>query len=105
MGTAASPTPRVSISEQETESPAADAANVIGPLPHETFAQKGVLSGLPNVKVSGRRATPIDRHKEVGRWKVIERELREKGLPVVGKGGDGGLLRLRDRRHEYRFTR
>ena len=32
-----------------------------------------------------RRETPVDREKETGRWKVIERELRERGLPVLGR--------------------
>lgn len=36
--------------------------------------------------IHGRRQTPIDKEKEVGRWKVIEKELRERGLPVVGRG-------------------
>ncbi|KAI9799645.1 MAG: hypothetical protein M1833_003960 [Piccolia ochrophora] len=44
------------------------------------------LAALPNVKVFDRRITPVDRHKAVGRWKVIERELENKGLPVLGRG-------------------
>ena len=39
---------------------------------------------LPNVKVYDRRITPIDKEKMVGRWKVIERELIERDLPVTG---------------------
>jgi hypothetical protein len=39
---------------------------------------------LPNVVLRERRWTPIDREKEVGRWKVIVRELKERGLPVTG---------------------
>ncbi|KIX02458.1 uncharacterized protein Z518_08399 [Rhinocladiella mackenziei CBS 650.93] len=38
----------------------------------------------PNVMVLSRRETPVDKEKEVGRWKVIERELRDRGLPVLG---------------------
>ncbi|EXJ80694.1 hypothetical protein A1O3_06978 [Capronia epimyces CBS 606.96] len=38
----------------------------------------------PNVMVLSRRETPVDKEKEVGRWKVIERELRARGLPVLG---------------------
>lgn len=30
------------------------------------------------------RRTSIDKHKEVGRWKVIEDELTQRGLPVTG---------------------
>ncbi|EXJ90259.1 hypothetical protein A1O1_03358 [Capronia coronata CBS 617.96] len=38
----------------------------------------------PNVMVLSRRETPVDKEKEVGRWKVIERELKARGLPVLG---------------------
>ncbi|KAL6718551.1 hypothetical protein ACLMJK_004643 [Lecanora helva] len=41
---------------------------------------------LPNVEIRDRRYTPIDKEKEIGRWKVIERELQLRGLPVTGKG-------------------
>ena len=41
---------------------------------------------LPNVDILNRRYTPIDREKEIGRWKVIERELNARGLPATGKG-------------------
>lgn len=39
----------------------------------------------PNVMVLPRRETPVDKEKEIGRWKVIEQELIERGLPVLGK--------------------
>jgi hypothetical protein len=39
----------------------------------------------PNVMVLPRRETPVDKEKEVGRWKLIEKELTERGLPVLGK--------------------
>lgn len=42
--------------------------------------------GLPNVELHGKRYTPIDKEKEIGRWKVIEQELKARGLPVTGKG-------------------
>lgn len=38
-----------------------------------------------NLLVLGRRETPVDKEKELGRWKVIERELQERGLPVLGR--------------------
>lgn len=44
------------------------------------------LVGLPNVRVMGRRETPVDKEKVVGRWKVIEAELKRRDLPVLGKG-------------------
>lgn len=49
----------------------------------------GELLNLPNVKVYGRRVTPIDKEVWVGRWKVIEEELRKRGLPVTGTGPYG----------------
>ena len=42
------------------------------------------LMTLPNVEIFERRHTPIDKEKEVGRWKVIEAELVKRGLPVTG---------------------
>ena len=44
------------------------------------------LVNLPNVQLSDRRVSYIDREKEIGRWKVIERELEVRGLPVTGDG-------------------
>lgn len=53
---------------------------------YETLTgERSSLLSLPNVSVMGRRETPVDREKEVGRWKVIEGELRSRGLPVLGK--------------------
>ncbi|KAJ9631677.1 hypothetical protein H2203_000076 [Taxawa tesnikishii (nom. ined.)] len=42
------------------------------------------IAQLPNVKVASRRITPIDKEKEVGRWKLIQQELLDRGLPVTG---------------------
>lgn len=50
----------------------------------ESLMTDETLNGLPNVKMMDRRYTPIDKEKEVGRWKVIEAELISKGLPVTG---------------------
>lgn len=50
----------------------------------ESLMTDEMLSSLPNVKMMNRRYTPIDKEKEVGRWKVIEAELISKGLPVTG---------------------
>ncbi|CAK7264540.1 hypothetical protein SEPCBS57363_001124 [Sporothrix epigloea] len=55
----------------------------------EELAEDGALASLPNVSVYGRRVTPIDKHKAVGRWKVIVEELEKRGLPVTGTGGYG----------------
>ena len=50
----------------------------------EALAQKPQLFNLPNVKIFDRRITPIDREVTVGRWKLIEAELVNRGLPVTG---------------------
>lgn len=42
------------------------------------------LLALPNVEIFERRYTPIDKEKDVGRWKIIERELKERNLPLTG---------------------
>jgi hypothetical protein len=51
----------------------------------EALKQKADLAELPNVTVYGRRRTPVDKERSLGRWKVIETELRERGLPVYGR--------------------
>lgn len=51
----------------------------------EILSEK-VATDLPNVHVSARRYTPIDKEKEIGRWKIIERELEARGLPITGDG-------------------
>ncbi|KAI9744115.1 MAG: hypothetical protein M1818_002267 [Claussenomyces sp. TS43310] len=50
----------------------------------EALELKEELVSLPNVKISGRRITPIDKEVSAGRWKVIEKELESRGLPVTG---------------------
>lgn len=44
------------------------------------------LKSLLNVKVIPKRVTPINDDLAVGRWKVIENELLQRGLQVVGRG-------------------
>jgi hypothetical protein len=51
----------------------------------EQLLERADLMALPNVQIFERRHTPIDKEKEVGRWKVIEEELQNRGLPVTGK--------------------
>ena len=55
------------------------------PKPKKLAETTNRLADLPNVQIFDRRFTPIDREKEVGRWKVIEEELQARGLPVTGK--------------------
>jgi hypothetical protein len=50
----------------------------------QSLAANEQLMSLPNVKIMGRRMTPIDKEKEIGRWKIIEEELTRRGLPVTG---------------------
>lgn len=49
------------------------------------FADESI-SSLPNIHIMDRRYTPIDKEKEIGRWKVIEKELISRDLPVTGPG-------------------
>lgn len=51
----------------------------------EAIKQKTDLTQLPNVAIHDRRQTPVDKERSVGRWKLIEKELQERGLPVFGK--------------------
>ncbi|KAF2837797.1 hypothetical protein M501DRAFT_1017573 [Patellaria atrata CBS 101060] len=44
----------------------------------------GELTKLKHVKIFDRRFTPIDKEKEVGRWKLIEKNLKKRDLPVTG---------------------
>ena len=50
----------------------------------DELEEKGRLQSLANVKVHGRKIGAIDKEVSVGRWKVIEEELRKRGLPVTG---------------------
>ncbi|MCJ1438599.1 hypothetical protein MMC27_007989 [Xylographa pallens] len=51
----------------------------------EQLLAKPALANMPNVQIFDRRHTPVDKEKEVGRWKIIERELMRRGLPVTGR--------------------
>ena len=57
---------------------------------HEELAVREDLTSQSNVMVLSRRETPVDKEKEVGRWKVIEKELQERGLPVLGRADTVG---------------
>ncbi|KAF2019707.1 hypothetical protein BU24DRAFT_489614 [Aaosphaeria arxii CBS 175.79] len=48
-------------------------------------AQKPTLAALPNVRFQGKRISPVQKEKEVGRWKVIEYALAERDLPRLSK--------------------
>jgi len=51
----------------------------------EALEQKEELITLPNVSVYAKRVTPIDREIAVGRWKIIEKELEARDLPITGR--------------------
>ena len=55
----------------------------------EEIETRGELEALANVSVHDRRVTRVDKHKAVGRWKVIVKELEKRDLPVLGTGGYG----------------
>lgn len=52
----------------------------------DSLSADGKLEKLPNVTVMGRRETPVDKEMQVGRWKLIEAELKRRDLPVLGRG-------------------
>lgn len=53
----------------------------------EEIETTGVVANLPNVTVSPRRVTPVDKDISVGRWKVMKKELEKRQLPVLGTEG------------------
>lgn len=63
-------------------------ATVVKPEParkvYEAVQRRGELAKLPNVSVYESRRTPVHVAKDLGRWKVIEKELEKRGLPVLG---------------------
>lgn len=51
---------------------------------YEAVQQQGELAKLPNVQVHPKRVTPVDKARTVGSWKIIEKELEKRDLPVLG---------------------
>ncbi|TVY48575.1 hypothetical protein LOCC1_G002648 [Lachnellula occidentalis] len=49
----------------------------------DALEQKEELLTLPNVSVFAKRVTPIHKEKSIGRWKLIEKELESRDLPVT----------------------
>lgn len=41
---------------------------------------------MSNVKAHAQRISYVDKEKSIGRWKVIEEELKARDLPVLGTG-------------------
>jgi hypothetical protein len=61
----------------------------VKPKPTKVFEKiraENKLPRLPNVKLYPKRVTEEMKEREVGRWKVIEFALAERGLPVRVKG-------------------
>lgn len=48
--------------------------------------KRNAFNELTNVTVHDRKIGPIDKEVSVGRWKVIEEELKKRDLPVTGYG-------------------
>ncbi|KAF4983059.1 hypothetical protein FDECE_17389 [Fusarium decemcellulare] len=55
----------------------------------EILEAQGDLPSLPNVAVHDKKIGPVQREIAVGRWKVIEEELKKRDLPVTGTAGLG----------------
>ncbi|RYO89241.1 hypothetical protein DL766_004549 [Monosporascus sp. MC13-8B] len=55
-------------------------------LTEEILKQRQELVELPNVTFSAKRVTRGDKEKAVGRFKLIEEELRKRDLPLEGHG-------------------
>lgn len=51
----------------------------------EVLLGSQVLAEPSNMKIVGRRETPVDKEIEVGRWKMIQDELQARDLPVLGR--------------------
>jgi hypothetical protein len=54
---------------------------------HQNKKRPGMeqLRTLPNVQMHPRKISPMDKDKQVGRWKVIEYALAERELPIMTK--------------------
>ncbi|KAL2067340.1 hypothetical protein VTL71DRAFT_1765 [Oculimacula yallundae] len=50
----------------------------------DALSQKEDLVSLPNVSIFPKRITPVQVERSLGRWKIIEEELQQRGLPVTG---------------------
>lgn len=51
----------------------------------EILANNEKLGLHSNLLVFGRKEDMIDKETEIGRWKIIEAELRDRGLPIPGQ--------------------
>lgn len=52
----------------------------------QMLEKRNAFNDLSNVKLHERKIGPIDKEVAVGRWKVIEEELKKRDLPVTGYG-------------------
>lgn len=50
----------------------------------ELFEKTHQLDALPNVTFSPKRVTMVEKETKLGRWKIIQRELERRNLPVFG---------------------
>ena len=61
----------------------------------EVLRRSNPIVQLPNVQILNKRYGAIDRDHEVGRWKVIKKELEKRGLPITGKSAARNTMRGR----------
>ena len=61
----------------------------------EVLRKSNPIVQLPNVQILNKRYGAIDRDREVGRWKVIKKELEKRGLPITGKSAVRNTLGVR----------
>ncbi|KAK6586303.1 hypothetical protein PZA11_001360 [Diplocarpon coronariae] len=58
---------------------------IVPPKPRKlvhALKEKEELMTLPNVSIYKKKLTQVDKHKTLGRWKVIKQELKRRGLPA-----------------------
>ena len=49
----------------------------------DTLLSRPDLAELPHVSISRKRVSPFDKDVKLGRWKLIEEELKKKNIPAL----------------------
>lgn len=65
------------------------------PTLNKALEEEQILS-LPNVSVIGKRVTPIDKERNIGRLKVIRQEFKSRGLSQAQDSGWTGRQRNKE---------
>ncbi len=81
----------------------------------DDLAKNDEIGKLPNVEIWESRYTEKDKETEIGRWKLIEAELQERGLPLdrldrsdrgsVGKVGLKNIVYEKQRSQQQKLKR